>query len=86
MSNEEVAKMVMAQHAVAEAAWDVMRCKEALKQAEALVAKCHENLQASAMRHGERCSEYEKTHESWRLAVVAEHKPGVTTGETEVKQ
>lgn len=80
-SDRTVAAMVMAQHAVAEQAWDVMRCKEAIKEAEAHLAKCHENLQAAAVRHGEGCRKYEEAHESWRLAVVAEHKPSADSGE-----
>lgn len=73
---EELSRSVVkAQNAVAMAAWDVMRCKDAIKEAEAQLAKCHANLQAAAMRHGELCEQYEKTHESWRLAIVESHRP-----------
>lgn len=70
-----VESLVKAQNAVAMSAWDVMRCKEAIKDAEAHLAKCHENLQDAAVRHGERCEEYANTHESWRLSVVESHRP-----------
>jgi hypothetical protein len=74
--NEELSRSVVkAQNAVAVAAWDVMRCKEAIKEAEAHLAKCHQNLQQAAIRHGELASQYEKTHDSWRLAVVESHRP-----------
>lgn len=75
MDEELSRSVVKAQQAVANAAWEVMLCKAHLKDAEDLVAACHENLQAAAVKHGELCSQYEKTHESWRLAVVESLRP-----------
>lgn len=75
-------KMVSAQHALAEQAWDVVRCQDAVKEAQALVDKCRENLSAAHERRDYLQGVASDAHEAWRLSVIEEHR---TARETEGK-
>lgn len=67
-------KMVSAQHALAEQAWDVVRCQDAVKEAEVQLAKCRENLSAAHERRDFLQGAASDAHDAWRLSIIEEHR------------